>query len=198
MSVVESTLTRAAASSTASGSRSSLPQIAATVGRTGSNRKAGSAALARSANRDTASFSPSVWTGYSCSPLRRIRSRLVMMTFSCAVAASSRPTSGAASSTCSKLSRRSSIDLPARWRARSSPGALLSFTPTVCAIVGRINWGSVIAASQTTNTPFLNRSTDAAAMRKASRVFPVPPAPVRVTRRTSSRSISSARSATSC
>src|SRR5439155_1043363 len=57
--------------------------------------------------------------------------------------------------------------------------------------------GSRTGASDMKNTPFLNCSTNSAARRNASRVFPVPPAPVRVRRRTSARLRSAPRSSIS-
>ena len=73
----------------------------------------------------------------------------------------------------------------------------VSLSPSVCAIVGRTSAGSAIGASATKNTPCGKSSTSSAAAWSASRVLPVPPGPVSVSRRTSSRRSCSAIAASS-
>ena len=85
--------------------------------------------------------------------------------------------SGAASITCSRLSRRRSIS-----RSPMCP-ASPSCAPSVCAIVSVTSEDSRSAASPTQNTPALYAGTSSAAASRARRVFPEPPGPVSVSRR---------------
>ncbi len=78
-------------------------------------------------------------------------------------------------------------------RASSSGLSPDSYRPSVWAMVGSSNAGSVTASRATSHTPFRNSSTASAAAWRASRVLPEPPGPVSVTSRTSSSS-SNARS----
>ena len=70
--------------------------------------------------------------------------------------------------------------------------------PNASATAGTTRSGSVTGASGTKNTPFGKSSTSSAPTCNARRVLPVPPNPVAVTSRTSSRRISSAMSRSSC
>src|SRR5271165_2750554 len=114
-----SSLTRAAASSMASGSPSSLRAMAATAGAFSSSRvNPGTAAAARSANRRTdaqaasnaavgwssSSGTASGGTGHSRSPETRSGERLLTRIRTALVSCSSRVTTGAPASRCSKLS----------------------------------------------------------------------------------------------
>ena len=97
-------------------------------------------------------------------------------------------TAGAASRRCSKLSRRRSSSLPRRNPVRSS-GA-----PIVCATSESRSSGSESPTSGTQNTPSRCVPTSSAATCSASRVFPVPPGPVSVSRRVPSESIATSSS----
>ena len=97
--------------------------------------------------------------------------------------------SAAAASTRSQLSRTSSSRLGARkldsvsrrgWPATSR-------TPRAAAMVGTTRSGSVSGERSTKTTPSGKASPISTATAIASRVLPVPPAPVKVTNRTSSR-----------
>ena len=125
--------------------------------------------------------------------------RLVTSNLSCGAAASSSASAGAASTTCSRLSTRSRSRFSARkWPRLSARGtAPLSLSPSACAIVGSTSSGSAIGASATKNTPCGKSSTSSAAACSPSRVLPVPPGPVSVNRRTSSRRSRSTTAATS-
>ena len=59
--------------------------------------------------------------------------------------------------------------------------------PSVCATVSTTSAGSRSGARPTQKTPALNSGTSSAAASIASRVFPVPPGPVKVTSRAPSR-----------
>ena len=82
-------------------------------------------------------------------------------------------------------------------RLSATGTAPLSLSPSVCAIVGSTSAGSAIGASATKNTPCGKSSTSSAAAWSPSRVLPVPPGPVSVSRRTSSRRSCSTTAATS-
>ena len=72
--------------------------------------------------------------------------------------------------------------------ATSASGRLLpgvSPTPSASAIAAATSSGSLIGASSTSTTPSGNSSPSRSVASTASRVFPVPPGPVRVSRRTS-------------
>ncbi len=161
---------RAAASSMASGSPSSRWQICATAAASSSvSVKSSRAARARATNRRTAgvsisteregsrarSGSASDGTTRLCSPLRCSTARLVVSIASCGQMASNSVTSGAASSTCSKLSKISRERL-SRRNARSptvrgrSP---VSRTPSAPAIVAPTRAGSWTGARGTNQTP---------------------------------------------
>ena len=84
---------------------------------------------------------------------------------------SSSPRSGAASTTCSKLSSRSMSSRSSMCSARPS------LAPNVCAIASITSAGSRSVASGTQKTPALNAGTSSAAASSASRVLPEPPGP---------------------
>ena len=196
---------RAAASSMASGSPSRRAQMAATAAALSAPRtKSGRTAWARSMNRATASFaarparSPARcgsgrargWTGYSRSPARWRTSRLVTSTLRPEHRASSSWTTGAAGTTCSKLSRTSSRrSAPIRSATASTRFRVpSSTTPRTVAMALGTSAGSPIGESPTHAAPagYVPRAAWAAAM--LSRVLPVPPGPVRVSRRVVARS----------
>ena len=106
---VERSDVRAAASSSASG-RSSRRSHSSSTSSSGS--KFGSAARARATKSHRASVRSRTGTGYTCSPCTRSRSRLVTRTSAQGHSARTATTSDAASTTCSKLSSRSSRRRP--------------------------------------------------------------------------------------
>ena len=170
----ESALVRAAASSTASGRSSSFSQSSA-ISAVASSRE-------RSQKSATASLDPSGGTEYSTSPCTRSSSRLVHRSVRFGQACTSSERSGAASITCSRLSRRRSISRSPMYAA--SP----SRAPSVCAIVSVTSEGSRRAASPTQKTPALYAGTSSVAASRARRVFPEPPGPVSVSSRVPARS----------
>ena len=99
--------------------------------------------------------------------------------------------SAPASTTCSKLSKRQSIDLSAMCSARPF------LEPTTCAAVSSTSVESRRGASGTHQIPSGKESDASAAACSASRVFPVPPGPVSVSRRASSRARSASTSPSS-
>ena len=111
------------------------------------------------------------------------------MTRSCVpgAPASSSASMGAASSTCSRLSRTSSVRRPRRWTTSASVARCreVSLRPSVEAIVVATRPGSTIGASST-NTVSRDRPSPVVAS-TASRVLPVPAGPVSVRSRTSAR-----------
>jgi len=196
----DSSRTRAAASSIASGSPSSRWQISATAGPLSSVRtKSGVIAAARStkrataANRDSASAAggccrsgrASGGTGRSCSPLSPSGARLVASTVSPGLAPSSSLTTVAAGRTCSKLSSTRSRRRVRRYSFRLSrtgrpPRSGIS---SAWAIVAGTSAGSAIGASPTKWAPSGKRSSSSAATWRPRWVLPVPAGPVSVTRR---------------
>ena len=177
---------REAASSSASGSRSSRAQIARIVSRfSGVIANPGFASAARSANSVSASSSLSTGTGYSCSPYTRRTSRLLARHRRRGAARRRSPTSGAAGVTCSKLSRTRSV---ARSRSRSRSTSVTgrdgsSGIASASAIAVGTRAGSRIGSRGTKKTPCGNSGATSLATRRERRVFPVPPGPVSVTRR---------------
>ena len=83
--------------------------------------------------------------------------------------------------------RSSSLSRTNSLRASSGCFSPLSATPRAWVKVEATSPGSVKVASATKNTPSSNSSTSSAADCSATRVFPVPPVPVRVSKRTSAR-----------
>ena len=159
-------MTRAAASSMASGSPSSLRAMAATAGAFSSSRvNPGTAAAARSANRRTdsqaasnaavgrssSSGTASGGTGHSCSPETRSDERLLTRIRTALVSCSSRVTTGAPASRCSKLSRTIRSCRSRNWLTRCSikGRSLASCSPMLWAIVEGTSPGSRIGASGT-------------------------------------------------
>ena len=166
----DSSFARAAASSIASGRPSSLTQISAIAGALALvAEKSAFTARARSTKSATDSYCESEaisgrcagsgsdreGTGNSCSPETWSGIRLVTSSFSCAAAARSSASSGAASTSCSTLSRRSSMLFWAKncFRLSATGAALVFLTPTVCAMVGSTSAGSAIESSATKKTP---------------------------------------------
>ena len=119
--------------------------------------------------------SASAGTGYSTSPWMRNSSRLVTSSVRLGQRDRSVESSGAASTTCSMLSRSRSISRSPMCSARPS------LAPTVSDIAWSTSAGSRTAASPTQKTPALYSGTSVAAASMASRVFPEPPGPVSVT-----------------
>ena len=197
--------TRAAASSIASGMPSRRRQISATPGALRSvSAKPGKTAEARSMNRRTASFSASAEPGRASSsgtpsdgtrqmisgPIRS-GSRLVA-TIVKRGHAWSRPSATRAqlNTRCSQLSSTRS-----RWEADSDPRSVSrmdsperSCTPRTAAIACATSSPSSSAASSTSCTPSRNRGWTANATSSARLVLPMPPGPLRVTRRLASTS----------
>ena len=124
-------------------------------------------------------------TAYSRSPRRRSGARLVTRTCSGGTDISRSLTSGAASSTCSKLSSTSSV--ARSWqatRARLGKSAtVMSENPKPSAIAEAARAASPAAASGTKTTRAASSAAVARAISSARRVFPTPPGPMRVTRR---------------
>ena len=182
------TLARAAASSSASGAPSSAAQIASTDAAFSSvTAKSGLTARARSTNRSAATAAGSGPRSTLCSPPIRSRIRLVASTET-EVAPSSALSAGAASTTCSTLSRTSSMrrSPSAITTFSASGGSPVSLIPSACAIAG-ITWsGSSTGARSTNAMPSGNAASTARAAATASRLFPMPPGPVIVTSRCSS------------
>ena len=205
---------RAAASSMASGKPSRRRQMSATAAASaGIRTKSSRRAWARETNSRTASdrsasstegarpgsANPSGGTACSCSPEIWSRTRLVARTVSPGQPPSRSATSGAAATRCSKLSstsssRRSRRNAISRSTIVSSPATR---TPRTWAMADATRSGSEIEAKPTNHTPPGKSSTRSAATRIASRVFPTPPGPVRVSRRRSGRRSHGTRAATS-
>jgi len=191
----------AAASSRASGSPSSLQQIAATAAALARvSSKAGEASVARS----TKSFAAGVWvnspasgirvgsgtargeTEYSCSPRTLNGARLVTRTQRLGQEPRRSTTSGAASETCSKLSStRRNLFSRRCWR-RASRGCMLptSLRPNTCETVGITSAASPRGANPTKATPSGKPPAAFCAASMTRRVFPIPPGPVSVSSRT--------------
>ena len=192
----DSSLIRAAASSMASGRPSSRRQISATSWAFSLvSSKPGASARARAANKRTeaacaGSREPRGGTGSagttnSYSPLSRSTVRLATRTTSPGAAASSSATTGAPSMTCSKLSRTSKSRLVRRYDITSpasrSPEV---FSPSPAAIAAGTRSAVRTGARSTNRTPSANWGASRPAAATARRVFPTPPGPVRVIRRT--------------
>ena len=96
---------------------------------------------------------------------------------------------GVTSSTCSRLSSTSSSSRSARkaFSASSIDWPLLWWTASDSAIACGTTSGWATAASGANRAPSANRPATVRATSSASRVFPVPPAPVSVSRRTPGR-----------
>ena len=183
----EKTRSRAAASSSASGNRSSRAHSLST---TGDGSTSTSAAAARSRSNATASPADSGGTANTRSADSCNRSRLVASTTSSSHAASSLATTSARSgSRCSALSSRTSIRRP--WSrassVRSRPAPSSSRTPSASASAPRTCSPRLTGASPAHHSPPGNTSGNPAAAASASRVLPIPPAPVSVTRRAAAR-----------
>ena len=193
---------RAAANSIARGSPSSRRQIEAMATALVSvSWKSGLMARARWRKSATAAYSASVshasicsrfgsarggtWNSYS--PCTCKTARLVTSIFNCGQRLSNSTNCGAACTSRSKLSSTSSSCLSPRAICSRSSGehCSVSFSPNDWMMVGMTSAESRSAASETNTTPFLKSAPSSAATRRASRVFPIPPAPVSVTRRTS-------------
>ncbi len=128
--------------------------------------------------------------GNSRSPRTCSGSRLVASTVRPGLAARSVVMSAAAASTRSQLSRTSSSRLGARKldkRLRGGAGRRPPARRGSVAIVGTTRAGSVSGERSTKTTPSGKASPISTATAIASRVLPLPPAPVKVTNRTSSR-----------
>ncbi|GBD28763.1 hypothetical protein HRbin31_00784 [bacterium HR31] len=201
----ESVLTWTAASSRASGSPSSSTQISATTrALAGVRAKVRSTAWARATNSMTAgddattlgsrarlrSGTRSGGTANWCSLRRWSGSRLVTRTLSLGRASTNAATSDAASSRCSKLSntRRSWRSASTGTSSPTAPRSARRRTSRWCAMVRMTYAGWVTGARSTNTTPPGNAPATSAAASRARRVLPAPGAPVRVRRRTSSRS----------
>ena len=187
----------------ASGSPSSRRQISATAAAFPLvSSKPADAACARCTNRRTEAYrctsaaSPpapvggtgSGGTGNSCSPLSRNTIRLVTSATTPGAAPSSSATSGAAPITCSKLSSTSTSRRARRYDFRSvisAPPEVLS--PSAAAIAAVTSSAALTEPSSTNRTPSAKPAPSRCATSTASRLFPTPPGPVRVTRRTPSR-----------
>ena len=115
----------------------------------------GFSARARLTNSSAAGARASGVIASSCSPATRSGARLVAMTFTRGDAASSRATSAAAPSTCSKLSSTSRTERSARCAASASKALWPSpsVAPSAWASAGTTRSGSSIAPSGTKRTP---------------------------------------------
>ena len=206
-------LTLAAASSMASGSPSSRWQISATAPAFPLvSSKPADAACARCTNRRTdahrctfaasppapAGGTGSGGTGNSCSPLSRNTIRLVTSATTPGAAPSSSATSGAAPITCSKLSSTSTSRRARRYdftSVISAPPEVLS--PSAAEIAAVTSSAARTEPSATNRTPSAKPAPTRCATSTASLLFPTPPGPVRVTRRTPSARTRSPTAATS-
>ena len=114
--------------------------------------------------------------------------RLVASTVSLGQSASRRETVVRASTTCSRLSSTSSTARSRRCATRRSSGSSVPPTaPTAVAISEATRSGSLIVSRGTKKAPPSKRGATAAATSMESRVLPVPPGPVSVTRRALAR-----------
>ncbi len=205
--VGSSTRARAAANSMASGKPSRRTQIAATAALfVAVKRKSGRTAVARWTKSSTAADCANAvrsayrsgagsergWTGHSCSPRIWTADRLVMSIARCGHAASRSATTIAAAITCSKLSSRSSSRLLRKYPISVSRGfcPATSLMPNAWVIVGTTRAALRTAARETKKTPSGKASSRLAATSRLSRVLPMPPGPVIVSRRRSSRCMS--------
>ena len=181
---------RAAASSMPRGSPSRVAQIRITASAVCSSKipNPGRTPRARSTNKVTASdVTPSTASGgtvRSASPGARRCSREVARTRGTSERARISPiASAAAASTCSQLSTTTSTRRPANASAtvsmtRAPPCGVM---PRAVAIASGTASASPTGASSTSHTPSGNSSASSAATSRASRVFPTPPTPLRVT-----------------
>ncbi len=193
--------TRAAASSIARGSPSRRAQIAAMAGEFSAVRaKPNWAARARATKSWTASGAGSGSTGTACSAESRRTVRLVTSSVSRGQAVNRSAKRGAASRTCSRLSRTRRTLRGCRCDTSSSLASRLPWSsrPSPRAIAGSTSWGSRTVSSSTNRTPSPNSGSTAAATSSAMRVLPTPPGPVRVMRATSSCRSRSTIRRTSC
>ena len=193
------TVTRAAASSTASGMPSRRRQISATASAlASSSTKPGCTARARSANSCTASLAITASngearggssrdeSGHTCSPATPSASRLVARIRTPGHSRSNpsvrRPT---AERRCSQLSntRTSSRvrNASSTLSSRVMPGR--GTTPNVVATTRASSSASLAAASSHSHAPSGKRRSTSSATWMAMRLFPTPPTPVTVTRR---------------
>ncbi len=170
--------------------------------RAGFHSRPGRAARARATKSCTASASAIAWgsasselggrpsggTGYSCSTCSRSGKRLVTSSFRPGRAARRAANWGPAARICSKLSS-SSRRRPCRKVTSRSWGLVpaCSRSPRAVAINGRVRAGSSTEVRSTKATPSENSSRSSAATWRASLVLPVPPGPVRLTRRAEGR-----------
>ena len=139
--------------------------------------KSGSTARARARKKPTASSWTSGGTGYSCSPVTRSGSRLVTSRSRLGHAASSAGELGAASTTCSKLSKHEQHAPCRRCAPRGRSSAERPARSSRARAAGR----AAPPAGPTRRRP----GTAAARPRRLEREprLPVPPGPVRVSRR---------------
>ncbi len=195
----DSSFIRAAASSIANGSPSRRTQISATaLALVVVNWNSGLTACARWRKSATdGECASAAWSGRCarsgnssvCSARTCNTSRLVTSTLSCGQDVSRSATCDAAPTTCSKLSSSSSTccccNTSAMRAERGCPTS--SRMPSAWAMVGMTSKGSLMGASDIKKTPLTNTSRSSEATCRPRRVLPVPPGPVKVTRRTSSR-----------
>ena len=125
--------------------------------------------------------------GCSCSAAILSGVLLVVTTRSSGQRSTNRAMSGAADTTCSRLSRSRSAFLSAISAAMPSPSVRpsASFTSSVSATEARNCAASVTSASPTNATPSRNSGESMRPSSTRSRVFPTPPGPVIVTTRCS-------------
>ena len=205
---------RAAASSIASGSPSRRRQISAIARRVlrGEDeillQRPARAAKSRTARNGPArslgtlgGVTSSGGTGCSCSPERRSRTRLVTRTFKpWAGAEQDRATTGAASTTCSKLSstKQRALDPKAMGEPIEERIAAPFLNPERASDCGN-DQGRIGNRAEADEPDLVARLAPRphAAAARASRVLPTPPGPVRVSSRTSSRRSRSVIAATS-
>ena len=200
---------RAAASSMASGRPSRRWQISATAGAvTLSIAKSGRTACARSMKSRTASYCVtcssvgggcrrgrvSGTTGNSRSARMCNGTRLVTRNVIPGQASRSWVSSDPAPVTCSKLSSTRSVRFSASSARRKSMifASPAGRTRSTDAMASGTRSGSTMAASSTNQTPSGKSSCTRRATCIESRVLPIPPGPVRVTRRVPGRRTSSA------
>ena len=199
-------VTRAAASSIARGTPSSRRQMSATSGALSSGHgegrvhrlaalreelhRGGSPPGCRSRREHSGSGTVNGGTGRACSPATRSSTRLVTRILSRGQSASRSLTSGAAATTCSKLSSTSSVSA---WLQGRRQGALdrgiAGVEETGGARHGGRHQTRRLGSRPAGRSGRRRRSPrrSAAAMARARRVLPMPPGPVRVRRRTSGR-----------
>ena len=124
-------------------------------------------------------------SGYSCSPRTRSTLRLVTKKCTPGALASRSSTSGAAAVTFSKLSSRISACMLARYDFRLATGSApaASRMPSACATVGATRAGSRTPERSTNHAPSRKAVSHRAATSIASRLLPMPPGPVSVSRR---------------